>query len=149
MADATESISIEHFFDAPLAETWRAWTEPSIVALWWGSDPDGVVTSAALDVRSGGAFEISFRDSDGDGHTCLGEYLRVEPMAELDFTWAWRDEPDAPSRIRVVFAAEGDGTRVGFLHGELTGDSAHDYAEGWRRTFAKLDRVFDGEMEAG
>jgi hypothetical protein len=28
-----------------------------------------------------------------------------------------------------------------FVHGELRGVSDHDYAEGWRRTFAKLDRV--------
>jgi hypothetical protein len=28
-----------------------------------------------------------------------------------------------------------------FVHGELRGVSDHDYAEGWRRTFAKLDGV--------
>lgn len=142
MADnPASSITITHHFNAPAKVVWRAWTDPAIVRRWWGSDPDGVVTSAALDVRPGGRFEISFQDTSGDRHTCFGKYLRVETMTELDFTWSWRSEPHTTSRVNVVFAADENGTRIRFVHGELRGGSDHDYAQGWRRTFAKLDRI--------
>ncbi|MFC8733799.1 SRPBCC domain-containing protein [Luteimicrobium sp. NPDC057192] len=142
---SVSSVEIEHRFDAPLDVVWRAWTDPERVSRWWGSDPDGVVTSAELDVRVGGRFEISFRDPSGDAHTSRGEYLRVEEPRVLDFTWSWESEPGAQSRVTVELARAGDATAMRFVHGELVGVSAHDYAPGWRRTFGKLDAVLADE----
>lgn len=142
--EPASSITVHHHFDAVQKVVWDAWTDPAVVRRWWGSDPDGVVTSAALDVRPGGRFVISFQDSSGEPHTCTGEYLRVEEMTELDFTWSWLSETNPPSRVNVVFAADETGTRMRFVHGELRGGSDHDYAEGWRRSFAKLDRILAG-----
>jgi uncharacterized protein YndB with AHSA1/START domain len=144
MAEEPASVTVDHHFDAAPEVVWDAWTDPAVVRRWWGSDPDGVVTSAALDVRPGGRFAISFEDSSGDHHTCTGEYLRVDKMIGLDFTWSWLSETNPPSRVSVVFAADEAGTRMRFVHGELRGGSDHEYAEGWRRTFAKLDRILAG-----
>jgi uncharacterized protein YndB with AHSA1/START domain len=142
--EPASSITVHHHFDAVPKVVWDAWTDAAIVRRWWGSDPDGVVTSAALDVQPGGRFVISFEDSSGDLHTCTGQYLRVEQITELDFTWSWLSETNAPSRVTVTFAPDGTGTRMRFVHGELRGTSAHDYEQGWRRTFAKLDRILVG-----
>jgi uncharacterized protein YndB with AHSA1/START domain len=142
------SIAIVRQLDAPPGVVWRAWTEPEVVALWWGSDHEGSVLSVALDVRPGGAFEISFRDSDGDEHTCFGSYTRVEVMTALEFTWSWRNEPNPPSRVRVGLAPWRGGTRMDFVHGELRGVSSHGYDEGWRRTFAKLDRALGSPLSS-
>jgi uncharacterized protein YndB with AHSA1/START domain len=142
--EPASSITVDHHFAAGQGVVWDAWTDPAVVRRWWGSDPDGVVTSAELDVRPGGRFAISFRDSSGDVHTSTGEYLRVEEPTELEFTWSWLSETNTPSRVRVVFAADATGTQMRFVHGELRGASDHDYADGWRRTFAKLDRVLAG-----
>lgn len=133
------SVELEHHFDAPRERVWNAWTHHESVSAWWGSQPGGVVTSAALDVRPGGRFEISFTDPDGDRHTCSGSYLTVQAPALLDFTWSWKSEPGITSRVTVAFADEGTGTAMRFVHGDLRGVSEHGYAEGWRRTFAKLD----------
>jgi uncharacterized protein YndB with AHSA1/START domain len=142
MAEEPESsITVHHHFDAVPKVVWDAWTDPAVVRRWWGSDPEGLVTSAALDVRPGGRLAISFQDSSGEVHTCTGEYLHVAEMTELDFTWSWLSETNTPSRVNVVFAADETGTRMRFVHGELHGASEHDYAQGWRRTFAKLDRI--------
>ncbi len=134
-------MEILHRFDAPLRAVWRAWTDPERVRTWWGSDPDGVVTSAELDVRVGGRFEISFRDPSGDQHTSRGEYLHVEAPTLLDFTWSWESEPGVRSRVTVELTDDGRTTAMRFVHGELHGASEHDYAPGWRRTFEKLDEV--------
>ena len=139
-------MQIAHRFDAPPGAVWRAWTDPAEVRTWWGSDPDGVVTSAELGVRVGGRFAISFRDPGGDQHTSRGEYLRVEAPTVLEFTWSWDSEPGLRSRVTVELAAAEDGaaTLMRFVHGELRGGSAHDYDPGWRRTFGKLDRALAG-----
>lgn len=136
-----ETIEILHRFRAPRDAVWRAWTDPEIVARWWGSDPDGVVTAATLDVQVGGRFAVSFQDATGEEHTSEGVYLHVEPPAALSFTWSWVSEPGNTSRVSVGLTADGADTEMRFVHGELRGASAHDYAAGWRRTFAKLDRV--------
>ena len=56
----TETIEILHRFRAPREAVWRAWTDPEIVARWWGSDPEGAVIAATLDVKVGGRFAVSF-----------------------------------------------------------------------------------------
>lgn len=140
--EPASTITIVHHFSAAPRVVWNAWTDPEVVRRWWGSDPEGTVTSAVLDVRAGGRFAITFRDTSGVQHTSTGEYLRVDPVTELDFTWSWQSEPNNPSRVMVVFAVDGSGTRMRFTHSDLRGESQHDYAQGWRRTFAKLDRVF-------
>ncbi|WP_347978186.1 SRPBCC domain-containing protein [Microbacterium sp. ProA8] len=59
--EPASSITVDHHFDADQRAVWEAWTDPEVVRRWWGSDPDGVVTSAALDVRPGGRFAVSFK----------------------------------------------------------------------------------------
>jgi len=137
----TTTVEILHRFRAPREAVWRAWTDPEIVGRWWGSDPDGVVTAATLDVRVGGRFAVSFQDTTGDSHTSEGVYLHVEPPTALGFTWSWVSEPGNTSRVSVVLTSDGSDTEMRFVHSELHGASEHDYAQGWRRTFAKLDRV--------
>ncbi|MFP3464590.1 SRPBCC family protein [Leifsonia sp. SIMBA_070] len=139
--EATSSVAIRHHFDAAPGVVWAAWTEPRLVRRWWGSDPGGQVTSLALDVCPGGEFTISFEDPGGEQHTSFGEYLVVEPLAELVFTWSWASEPGNTSRVSVLFRPTGSGTEMRFVHGDLRGESQHDYEPGWRRTFSKLDRV--------
>lgn len=148
MPSSGSEIVIEHVFRAPLEQVWRAWTSPEAVRTWWGSDPAGVVIAADLDVRVGGRFEIAFRDSSGVEHTCSGVYLRVRPMTELEFTWSWASEPGRTSRVAVALEQGDDGTRMRFVHGDLFTASEHDYAVGWRSTFAKLDETLAAREDA-
>ena len=52
-------IVVTRVFDAPRERVWRAWTEPSELARWWGkrgwSTPPESVT---MDVRPGGEFSL-------------------------------------------------------------------------------------------
>ena len=149
MAEQPTSIEILHRFRAPRDVVWSAWTDPELVGRWWGSDPDGVVTAATLDVRVGGRFAVSFQDSSGDEHTSEGTYLHVEAPTALGFTWSWVSEPGNTSRVSVSLSADGSDTEMRFVHSELRGTSDHDYAEGWRRTFAKLDRAVADLLRQG
>ena len=67
-----DAILIQTTFNAPIEKVWNAWTDAAIISKWFGSDPNGRVLKAEIDVRAGGNFEITFRDSDDTEHTCFG-----------------------------------------------------------------------------
>jgi uncharacterized protein YndB with AHSA1/START domain len=120
------------------AEVWRAWTESAQVSHWFGSDPAGTVSQARLNANVGGSFEVTFANSDGTEHTCGGEYLVVEPFAQLAFTWHWRSEPGVETQVWLRFEPADGGTLQHFEHRGLGAATAHNYAAGWESTFDKL-----------
>ena len=63
------TIFVEAIIDAPPEKVWKAWTDPSFIMNWFGSDPNGNVSDAKLDVRPGGYFEITFSDADLTEHS--------------------------------------------------------------------------------
>lgn len=135
------AIQIERYFDSPPGAVWRGWTEAAMVSRWFGSDPAGKVLAVELDVRAGGRFEVTFRDSSGTEHTCGGVYVEVEPESKLSFSWQWRSEPGIQTFVTVRLQPHRDGTTMHFEHAHLIAGSSHDYATGWRRTFEKLANV--------
>jgi uncharacterized protein YndB with AHSA1/START domain len=139
--ERSHAIQIVWHFNSPPEQVWRAWTDPDYVARWWGSNPTGKVLSAKLAVQPGGGFEVKFIDPDGTQHTSYGVYEKVEPYRLLAFTWNWESEPSAQTFVTVALAPEGNGTRMQFEHSGLIYASSHDYAEGWKATFAKLERA--------
>jgi uncharacterized protein YndB with AHSA1/START domain len=135
------TVSLKIMIHAPLEKTWEAWTDPALILKWFGSDPKGEGIKAEMDVRPGGKFEISFRDSNGTEHTCSGDYLVVEKPAKLSFTWNWKSEPGVESRVTVSFIDKQNSTLMQFEHANLGSASKHDYLQGWQSTFAKLESL--------
>jgi uncharacterized protein YndB with AHSA1/START domain len=140
-------VRVDWKFAAPPAKIWEAWTEPHVVRQWFGSDPNGEVLDAFLDVRPGGSFEVTFANGDGTPYTASGVYKKVEPHRLLKFSWGWRNEPGIETAITVALFADGTGTRMQFEHAGLIHASSHDYASGWRSTFAKMERAVASSTE--
>lgn len=140
-AEAANAVQIVRVFDANCASVWRAWTDAKIVSHWFGSDPAGTVLNATLDVRPGGTYGITFRDSSGLEHTASGQYRVVRHPRELSFTWIWKSEPDHETLVTILLDEHESGTRMTFEHSQLWAGSSHGYAEGWRSTFEKMARV--------
>lgn len=136
------AVRVTREFAAPPHKVWRVWTEPSAVSQWFGSDPNGEVLSASLDVRPGGRFEVTFADGDGTQHTASGVYLQVAPPRLLRFTWNWKSEPGVETEITVELSArDSNETTMQFEHGKLIRVSTHNYLDGWRSTFNKMEQV--------
>jgi uncharacterized protein YndB with AHSA1/START domain len=140
-ARAVTSLLISRRLPAPIEAVWRAFTEPKEVAKWFGSDPQGVVLHAELDVRVGGRFSVTFRDSNGDEHTASGDYTEVSPPQRLAFSWRWRSEPHVTTFVSVTLTPEGDDTWLRCEHAGLGAATTHEYERGWASTFDKLSRV--------
>ena len=143
-----DSVKIYTTIHAPVEMVWKAWTDPDLILKWFGSDPQGWGFKAVLDPRPEGNFEISFCNSDGTEFTCHGRYAEVEKPKKLAFTWEWKNEPGVESFVTLLFSPENNHTRMQFEHAHVGTASAHNYLEGWKSTFAKLDRLLSGNPEA-
>jgi uncharacterized protein YndB with AHSA1/START domain len=75
-------------FDAPREVVWRAWTDPSELAAWWG--PQGTTTpreSIDMDVRPGGVFRLTMVSANGREFVSEMVYHEVVPPERLVFGW--------------------------------------------------------------
>lgn len=135
------SLKIERHFSATPQKLWGAWTDPGIVKLWFGSDPNGTVSDAVLDVRVGGNFAVTFHNSTAEEYTAQGIYQEVDLHKKLLFTWGWKDQPHIKEMVAVQFQPEDTGTLMTFEHLDIDANTSHNYEVGWRTTFDKLDRA--------
>lgn len=139
-----DSVFIETTIHESVEKVWEAWTEPSVIMKWFGSDPKGEVLSAKLDVRPGGSFEVTFKDFDQTEHTCNGIYNEIEKLCKLTFTWQWNSEPSVESFIVLLLTEEGKSTKMQFEHMNFGSGSKHNYEKGWQSTFLKLEQLLGG-----
>ena len=135
------AIRVGRIFDADVELLWKAWTEPAYIKRWFGSDPNGTVEEAVIDLKVGGSYRISFTDSDSSQHTCFGKFLSIIPNKMLVYSWEWENEPGHVSEVHVSFQSIEDKTRVILEHKNLNPDSAHIYDEGWSRALDKIEPI--------
>ena len=85
-----QEVVITHEFQAPRELVYRAYTEPELVARWWG--PRYLINDVhEHDARAGGSWRVVQRTPDGTEHAFHGVYHLAE----------------APSRIVRTFEYEG------------------------------------------
>ena len=147
-SQTNSSIRISRSFSASPQEVWQAWTDPRLVKSWFGSDPNGKVLDASLDVRPGGTFEVTFRNSDDTQFTCAGTYKEIKKYQRLVFTWTWKDRPEVQESVTLVFQARQTGTLMIFRHANIDAGTTHDYETGWRSTFDKLERTLKARSQS-
>ncbi len=110
--------------------------------LWFGSDPNGKVLEAKLDVQVNGSFSVTFVNFDGTKFTAQGIYKEVNEPNRLVFTWGWANQPDVAELISLQFAPNEYGTLMRFEQSNIDPQTTlHNYEEGWRSTFQKLEKA--------
>ncbi|MBC7829955.1 MAG: SRPBCC domain-containing protein [Chitinophagaceae bacterium] len=140
-----DTVTIDISITAPVENVWKALTDSALISKWFGSDPNGKVMKADLDVRIGGAFEVTFRDADQTEHTCSGIYVDVKEFSKLSFSWTWKSEPGVQTFVTVALSSEKNLTRMIFQHAHPGTASKHDYLNGWNATFVKLEQMLTGK----
>ena len=137
------SIQISWNFSHPPAKLWQAWTDPAIAKLWFGSDPNGKVLNAKFDVRVNGTFSVTFANSDGTEFTCQGQYKEIILNQRLVFTWGWVNPLESTELISLQFTPSEQGTLMIFEQSNIDSNTSHNYEEGWRSTFQKLEKALE------
>jgi uncharacterized protein YndB with AHSA1/START domain len=79
------TVVITRVFDAPRALVWKAWTDPKMVAQWWG--PKCFTNPVCeMDVRPGGSLFIVMRGPDGTDYPMKGMFWEIVAPERLVFT---------------------------------------------------------------
>ena len=108
-------MSFTRLIDAPAEKLFQLWTDPARMKEWF-CPPPWKVTHAELDVRAGGACNVTMGGPGGEVMANPGQYLEIVPNRRIVFTDAftgdWNTKNGAPFMVAVVeFEPEGTKTR--------------------------------------
>lgn len=137
-------VHIERIFDAPRDRVWRAYTDPKLLAQWWGRGNKLVIER--LDVERGGHWRFVEHTPNGP-QGFEGRFREVTPPSRLVQTFEWDGMPGHVAVNATSFEDLGDGrTKVVidslFLTGEeRDGMLKSGMEQGMNASYAALDRV--------
>jgi uncharacterized protein YndB with AHSA1/START domain len=137
-------IRTERVFNAPRQRVWRAFTEPKLVAQWWGRGNPLIIER--MEVVRGGRWRYVEHGPEG-AHGFEGRYREVAPPERLVQTFEWDGMPGYVEVTTVVFEDLGDGrTRVvttALFHTteERDGMLNSGMEQGLEQSYAALDRL--------
>ncbi|MBI1384660.1 MAG: polyketide cyclase [Rhizobiales bacterium] len=123
---APARITVETTVRAPVAEVWRAYTNPRDIERWNAASDDWHTTSATVDLREGGAFSSRMEAKDGSvGFDFAGTYTRIVEHELIEYAFGDRS-------ARVEFAKLPDGVRVRVTFEAEATFSLDQQRDGWQ-----------------
>ena len=142
-------LVLTRLINAPRATVYRAWTEPELLKQWFAPAP-WTTPHAVLDVRPGGACQITMRSPEGNDFPNSGVYLEVVPNEKLVFTdaytRAWEPSEKPFMTVIVTLADESGQTRytARARHWSDADRAQHEqmgFHEGWSQCASQLEQV--------
>lgn len=89
----SHAIQMTRSFDAPRELVFKAYTDPEMLAQWWGG-PDGSTTHIdQLDVRKGGVWRFVERDADGNEYAFNGVFHEIQAPERIVYTFEFEGMP--------------------------------------------------------
>jgi uncharacterized protein YndB with AHSA1/START domain len=139
-------VYITRTFDARVDLVWKFWTQPELLAEWFG--PKGIsvpVDTVKVEARQGGSWNLTMKDDAGEYPvratiTKLVEHEYLEMVMESDTNKGFLDN----EILRIQFHDHGDRTRITLHQGPFTPEFRDMTRDGWSESFVKLDTIFAG-----
>ena len=162
----TETYVLERVFKAPRALVWRTWTDPELLARWYGPGVETIIHE--FDLREGGVWknEMKWGDKSDLSKMEFQEVVSEEKLVwhhySTDADWNVQANPMMPDWPRmllttVTFEDRGDATLVR-LTWEPKGATAAEIAcftgamanmgKGWESGYGIIDDIL-AELQAG
>jgi uncharacterized protein YndB with AHSA1/START domain len=144
-------IRVERIFNAPRERVWKAFTDPLLVAQWWGRGNKLVVER--LEVQRGGRWRFVEHGPEGiQGFE--GRFREVTPLERVVQTFEWDGMPGHVIVETMTLEDLGDGrtklVTVSLFHTaeERSGMLHSGMEQGMNQSYAALDRVL-ASIDAG
>ena len=137
-------IRVERIFNAPRERVWKAMTDPSLVAQWWGRGNKLVIEQ--MNLERGGHWRY-VEHSDHGVHGFEGRYREVTPPERIVSTFEWDGMPGHVALDDMRLEDLGDGrTRLVTTSLFMTAEDRDGMLEsgmegGMNESYAALDRV--------
>ncbi len=133
-------LELRRRFNAPASAVFRAWTNPEVMARWWGPR-NFTARIVELDVRDGGRWRICMISPEGVEHWASGRYREILDDYRLKFTWAWETDGvrGHETLVTIELTPCPDGTELTLTHQVFESlDSRDAHGEGWSSCFDSL-----------
>ena len=144
MTPTPPSLALVRRFRAPPARVWAAWTQPELLALWFGPHHTRVERAEA-ELRIGGRFRVALREDNGERHEVTGLYAEIVPPERLVFSWNWVSTPERVSRVTVLLRSVPEGTEVTLTHDRFADEeTATRHTRGWTESLERLIALLEG-----
>lgn len=137
-------IRIERVFQAPRDRVWQAFTDPELIAQWWGRGNKLVVER--MEVERGGHWR--FVEHAPEGITGFeGRFREVQPKERIAQTFEWDGMPGYVAVDTATFEDLGDGrtkvTTNSLFHtkDERDGMLQAGMEQGLNQSYAALDKL--------
>lgn len=148
---ATSELTLSHHVDAPRERVYAAFTDPDIVAAWFGPVGFSVPReSVDIDARVGGHQRLMMV-SDEDPEMRSPVDATYTEVVENELLVGTEDAPEFPGlqeattiTMRIAFSDEDGGTRLEIHQTPVSAQMAEMGRAGWESSFAKLDRTLAG-----
>jgi len=155
----TPQFTIEREFDAPRSLVWQAWTQPDLLARWYGPNVETIVHE--FDLKPGGRW-LGEMKWGGNSHYSVAEFTEIVPEERLvwlhsssDAEWNIIASPMMPDWPRVILTTvtftdtcAKTGIRLTWTpHGatateiECFSGAMEKFGGGWNAGFAIMDEV--------
>lgn len=142
------ALQMKRVIQAPRHLVFNALTEPDELAKWWG--PRGFTAPGVdVDLRVGGSYRIAMQPPDGDLFYLSGEFIEVDPLAHLAYTFRWEDpDPDDQETVVTLSLRDlGESTELLFTQRSFATEGRRAlHEQGWTDT---LDRLQELMSQAG
>jgi uncharacterized protein YndB with AHSA1/START domain len=133
------TIRVERIFNATRERVWKAYSDPQLLAQWWGRG--NRVDIERYEFEKGGHYRF-VEHSDHGSHGFEGRIREITPMERISMTFEWDGMPGYPCVTTAEFHDLGDGRtkvvstmqfytpeeRDGMLHSGMEGGMAQSYA---------------------
>jgi uncharacterized protein YndB with AHSA1/START domain len=148
------AVAFTRMLDASPERVFRAWTDPELLARWWG--PNGFTNPVCeVDARPGGDILIHMQGPDGVVYPMTGIFQEVNRPARIVFTSCaffaeTKDEPQITTLDTVTLAEHDGGTVLGVRAVVVRSTPAAAGAlagmeEGWRQSLDRLEALLAGQ----
>jgi uncharacterized protein YndB with AHSA1/START domain len=100
-------ITVETIVKAPVAKTWKFWSEPQHITKWCAASDDWHAPKAENDLRTNGKFSTTMAAKDGSmSFDFGGTYTNVQPNKVIEYTM------DDGRKCKITFSEKNNETKI-------------------------------------
>lgn len=137
-------IHIERIFNAERSRVWRAYTDPTLIAQWWGRG--NKVAIEKFELQRGGHWRF-VEHAGGEQHGFEGRFAEISPEHRVVQTFEWDGMPGHVSLQTAELEDLGDGrtrlvcTALFMTQADRDGMMSSGMETGMNQSYEALDRL--------